>query len=162
VRLGYSVTAVDESPEMLAHVEEAETGCARIEGLDLGRRFDAALLASNLLSSPARERQAFLETCRRHADLVVVEALELGWRPVNGESRLGEVVSRLHVDLVEEGVVHGSVAYEAHGQSWTHEFAMRVFGDEDELAAALAEADLRLERWLDREGGRWFVAVPLR
>jgi hypothetical protein len=32
----------------------------------------------------------------------------------------------------------------------------------DELAAALAEADLRLERWLDREGGRWFVAVPLR
>ena len=44
--LGHPVVAVDESPEMLAHVRGAETVCARIEDLDLGRRFDAVLLAS--------------------------------------------------------------------------------------------------------------------
>jgi len=43
VRLGYRVTAVDESAEMLAHVRDAETVRAEIEGLRLGRRFDAAL-----------------------------------------------------------------------------------------------------------------------
>ncbi|MBA3735263.1 MAG: class I SAM-dependent methyltransferase [Actinobacteria bacterium] len=53
IRLGFHVTAVDESPEMLAHVQEAETICARIEQLDLRRRFDAALLASNLINAPA-------------------------------------------------------------------------------------------------------------
>ena len=50
---GYDVTAVDESEAMLEHVRDAETVCGRIEGLDLGRRFDAALLASNLLSVEA-------------------------------------------------------------------------------------------------------------
>ena len=39
--------------------------------------------------------------------------------------------------------------------------AMRVFVNETELGAALAEAGWRLERWLDREGGSWFAAVPL-
>jgi SAM-dependent methyltransferase len=106
VRLGYRVTAVDESPEMLAFVEDAERVCARIEGLDLGRRFDAALLASNLLTAPEEQRRAFLATCRRHAELVVVETLPLGWEPREGEARLGEIVSRLEVERVEDGVVH--------------------------------------------------------
>ena len=39
VALGHPVTAVDESPEMLAHVRGAETVRARIEDLALGRRF---------------------------------------------------------------------------------------------------------------------------
>src|SRR4051812_21088440 len=43
VRLGYRVTAVDESREMLAHVRDAETVEAPIEGLELGRRFDGVL-----------------------------------------------------------------------------------------------------------------------
>ena len=36
---------------------------------------------------------------------------------------------------------------------------MHVFVDEEELTAALAKADLRLDRRLDGDGGRWFVAV---
>jgi SAM-dependent methyltransferase len=35
--LGHEVVAVDESPEMLAHVHGAQTVCARIEDLALGR-----------------------------------------------------------------------------------------------------------------------------
>jgi SAM-dependent methyltransferase len=155
VRLGYRVTAVDESPEMLAHVPDAQTVEARVEGLDLGRRFDAVLLASNLVNAEPSQRRAFLETCRRHADLVVVQGLPLAWSPKAGESNLGDIVSRLRVERVEDGVVHGEAEYEADGETWRHAFAMHVFADEVELEAALADAGLRLDRWL---GTDWFVA----
>jgi SAM-dependent methyltransferase len=155
VRLGYRVIAVDESAEMLAHVRDAETAQAQIEGLDLGRRFDAVLLASNLVTAEPAQRRAFLETCRRHADVVVCEGLPLAWSPEDGETVLGEVVSRLHVESVEDGLVRGEMEYESDGETWRHSFEMRVFADEAELSAALAEAGLRLERWLD---ARWFTA----
>jgi SAM-dependent methyltransferase len=144
VDLGYSVTAVDESPEMLEHVRGAETVCARIEELDLGRRFDAVLLLSNLLTVEPEQRRAFLAACARHSDLLVVESLPLGWEPEPSE--------RLRIDRVEDGVVHGEVFYDGGA---SHAFAMRVFADEDELRAALAEGGFALERRLD---ARWFTA----
>jgi SAM-dependent methyltransferase len=159
VELGYVVTAVDESPEMLSHVCDAETVRARIEGLDLGRRFDVVLLASNLLSTDPVQRRAFLETCVRHSNTVVIETLPLGWEPREVESRLGEVVSRLRIDHVDDGVAHGEMEYEAAGRTWRHPFAMRVFADEAELGNVLAEARLELDRWLDRGRG-WFLAKP--
>ena len=157
VRLGLRVTAVDESPEMLAHVRDAETVEARIEGLDLGRRFDAVVLASNLVNAEPPQRRAFLETCRRHAELVLVEGLPLGWSPEDHETALGDVLSRLQVERIDGSVVHGEVAYEVEGRTWRHSFAMHAFGDETELDAALAEAGLRCEQRLD---ARWFTAVP--
>lgn len=155
-RLGYRVTAVDESAGMLEHVRDAETVAASIEGLELGRRFDAVLLASNLVNAEPEQRRAFLETCRRHSVLVVIEGLPIAWAPEDGEAVLGEVVSRLRVDRVEDGVVRGAVEYEVGGETWRHAFAMHVFADDAELGEALAEAGLRLERRLDP---RWFVAV---
>jgi SAM-dependent methyltransferase len=158
VARGYVVTAVDESDEMLAHVGGAEKVCARIEGLDLERRFDAVLLASNLLSTETEQRRAFLETSLRHSERVIVETLPLGWRPKDGgSSQLGEVSSRVRLESFEAGVARGAVHYEAGGRRWTHSFAMRVFADEDELRAALLEGGWTFERWLDRERG-WFVA----
>jgi len=148
VALGYIVTAVDESPEMLERVRDAEIVCARIEVLELGRRFDAVLLLSNLLTVEPPQRRAFLETCARHSDVVVVEALPLGWEPAANDS--------LRIDRIEDGVVHGEVFYEVDGQTWSHAFSMRVFADDGELEAALAESGWRLERWLDRDRG-WFV-----
>jgi SAM-dependent methyltransferase len=155
---GFEVTAVDESAEMLEHVRDAEKVRARIEGLDLGRRFDAVLLASNLMSTEPPQRRAFLETCRRHADVVLIETLPLGWTPKEGEAALGEATTSTRVDQIEDGVVYGAVEYEARGKTWVHEFAMRVFADQPELDAALAEGGLRFDRWLDRERG-WFVAT---
>jgi SAM-dependent methyltransferase len=149
---GYDVVAVDESPEMLARVRDAETVCARIEDLDLGRAFDAVLLLSNLLTTEPEQRRAFLDACARHSELLVVETLPLGWRPRTSES--------LRVDRIEEGVVHGEVFYDLDGGTWSHAFAMRVFADEDELAAALGESGWRLDRWLDRERG-WFRSTLL-
>ncbi|MHB8468175.1 MAG: class I SAM-dependent methyltransferase [Gaiellaceae bacterium] len=157
VARGYRVTAVDESEEMLARVEDAEKVHARIEGLDVGRRFDAVLRASNLLSTEPVRRRAFLDTCARHAELLVVETLPLGWEPREGARTLGEVTARTRVDAIADGVVRGAAIYEVRGRSWTHEFSMRVFADEEELAAALGVAGFRFERWLDRARG-WFVA----
>jgi SAM-dependent methyltransferase len=157
VARGYTVTAVDESAEMLAHVRDAETVQARIEALDLGRSFDIVLLASNLLSVEDDERRAFLATCRRHSRTLVVETLPPGWTPREGESELGEVVSRVRIERFDDGVAVGAVEYAARGRSWTHEFRMRVFADEDELRAALADGGFELERWLDAGRG-WFVA----
>ena len=150
VERGYSVVAVDESSEMLAHVRDAETVCARIEELDLGRRFDAVLLLSNLLTVEPEQRRAFLDACARHGDLLVVETLPLAWQPPESEL--------LRIDRVEDGVVYGEVFYDFRGPgrgAWSHAFAMRVFADEDELAEALGE--WRFDRWLDRGRG-WFVA----
>jgi hypothetical protein len=144
---------------MLAHVEGAETVCARIEELALARRFDAVVLASNLINSDPGRRRAFLRTCHRHSDVVVVEGLPLAWQAEDGESPLGAVSSRLRVDRVAGTVVHGTVEYASGSRRWSHPFAMHIFADEGELGAALAEASLRLDRWLDGEGGRWFVAV---
>jgi SAM-dependent methyltransferase len=157
VRLGLRVTAVDESAEMLAHLRDAEALEARIEGLELGRRFDAVILASNLVNADPPRRRAFLETCRRHADLVLLEGLPLAWSPADDETTLGGVRSRLHVERIDGGVVHGEMEYEAEGRTWRHSFAMHVFSGESELSAALAEAGLRCERRLD---ARWFTAVP--
>jgi SAM-dependent methyltransferase len=142
VRLGYDVVAVDESREMLEHVQDAETVCARIEKLDLRRRFDAALLLSNLFTTTAAQRRLFLDTCARHSDLLVVETLPLGWQPPES----------VRVQKIEDGVVHGEVFYDGGG---SHAFAMRVFADELELQAALG--DWQLDRWIDRERG-WFTA----
>jgi SAM-dependent methyltransferase len=155
VRLGYDVTAVDESAEMLAHIRDAEKVQARIEGLDLGRRFDAVLLASNLVTADPAQRRAFLETCRRHSDLVICEGLPPAWQPEDGETMLGEVVSRLRVETAEPGLVRGEMEYAVAGETWRHAFEMHVFADDAELSAALADAGLRLERRLD---ARWFTA----
>lgn len=157
-RLGYAVTAVDESPEMLAHVRDAETVNKRIEGLDLDRRFDLGLLASNLLSTEPTQRRAFLETCRRHTDTVVVETLPLAWRPKEGELKFGDVTSRVRIDRFDDGLAAGSVEYRAGKRSWNHTFSMRVFADQADLTAALRDGGLRLLRWLDPARGS-FVAT---
>ncbi|HEY5100184.1 MAG TPA: class I SAM-dependent methyltransferase [Gaiellaceae bacterium] len=116
VRLGFRVTAVDESAAMLAYVENAETVCARIDGLELGRPFDGVVLASNLINAPADTRKAFLATCRRHSDLVVVEGLPLGWQPRGQGDAAGsgevEAAGRAlkGVDGSRDGRVHQRIA----------------------------------------------------
>jgi hypothetical protein len=83
-----------------------------------------------------RLRRAFLATCRRHSDVVVVEGLPLGWCAEESESRLGPVTAWLSVERTEGAVVHGAVAYSTGSDRWRHSFAMHVFADRDELGAA--------------------------
>ncbi len=69
IELGHSVTAVDNSAEMLAYVRGAETVLADIETLDLGRTFPVVVLASNFLNASEQgELDAVLAACARHVD----------------------------------------------------------------------------------------------
>src|SRR5688572_16346317 len=85
VALGHPVVAVDNSPEMLAHVHGAETVLADIETLELGRRFPVVLLASNFLNaSDDRELDAVLAACARHVaspGQVLLERMPPEWEP---------------------------------------------------------------------------------
>lgn len=161
VARGYRVTAVDESPEMLAHVRGADTVCARIETLDLSRMFDCVLLASHFVNVPDDdERTALLRACARHLatdGLAVIEAYPPGltWQP--GEPRqLGGVTLRLAEAELTGERVRATMEYEVEGRIWRQPFEALML-DDDALELALRAGGLALERWLDRDRG-WLVA----
>jgi SAM-dependent methyltransferase len=162
--LGHRVVAVDESADMLAQVRSAETVRARIEELELGRRFPVVLLMSNLVNTPSDQRRALLRTCRRHvADdgVVIIERLEPDWHPTeSSDARLGVLTTRLR-DVHREGsTVSGVVEYETADASWRHEFESELLDDET-LATSLREVGLEPRNVLD-EKRRWIVARPAR
>ena len=166
VALGHPVVAVDESPEMLAHVRHAQTVCARIEDLALGRRFDVVLLASHLVNTDdIAARTAFLGTCRRHvADDggVIIQQHAPGWfaTAAHAENVRDGIIFRMR-DVSRPGpdLVSATVEYVDGDQVWTQTFTARRL-DDAELAAVLADAGLRLDRYLTADH-TWLRAVPV-
>ena len=165
IALGHLVVAVDESPEMLAHVHDAETVCARIQDLSLGRRFGAVLLASHLINADDEIRRMFLDTCRRHvADdgCVIIQQHSPGWFAAATDSEVirdGVILRLRDVTRPAPNLVSATAEYVVGDQRWTQTFTtMRL--DDAELAAALAEAGLRLDRYLT-EDHSWFRAAPV-
>jgi len=160
IRLGHPVVAVDESAEMLAHVHSAETVRARIEELDLGRRFRCVLLMSNLVNTEQSQRRAFLAACARHLasdGVVLIERHEPGWRPATtGPQPLGDLLVSLEDVRVEPPVVSATVRYQFGARAWHHPFTAWVL-DDAELAAELAHAGLELAGTVD-DAGRWVKA----
>ena len=165
VALGHEVVAVDESLEMLAHVRGAQTVCASIEGLSLGRRFDAVLLASHLVNvADEAIRNTLLTACREHvADggCVIVQQHTARWftEAADSERTSDGMIFRLRdVSRPAPNLVSATVEYVVGDQCWTQTFtSMRL--DSSELADALAAAGLRRDRYLT-EDGSWFRAVP--
>ncbi len=165
VALGHPVVAVDESPEMLAHVRGAETVRARIEDLALGRRFDVVLLASHLINTddiPART--ALLAACRRHvADdgSVIIQQHAPGWFAAAADAenvRDGIIFRMRDVSRPAPDLVSATVEYVDGDQVWTQTFTARRLEDA-ELAAVLADTRLRLDRYLT-DDRTWLCAVP--
>lgn len=164
VKLGHPVVAVDESPEMLAHVRTAETVCARIQDLILDHAFDVVLLASHLLNVPdAHVRAELLRTCARHvsaAGRVIVQHHPPQWfaSAAASEEQVDGIIFRLRdVSSPSDELLAATVEYQAGDRVWTQAFtAMRL--DEQQLKTALAEAGLALERYLTDDHS-WFTAV---
>jgi SAM-dependent methyltransferase len=163
--LGHPVVAVDESPEMLARVRGAQTVLARIQDLRLGRRFDAVLLASQLVNTPDhRLRGRFLRTCREHVrdgGCVLVQRHPPAWfeTAAEGERTTGGITFRLR-DLRRPGpgLLAATVEYRVGDRRWTQSFTAERL-DDQALAAALAEAGLAVDAYLT-EDGAWVRAVP--
>jgi SAM-dependent methyltransferase len=165
IDLGHDVVAVDQSAETLAHVRGAQTVCAPIAGLDLGRRFNAVLLASHLVNNPERsERRALLATAVRHVAAggrVIVEWHAPAWFDgvtdgVGG--RVGAVEVEL-VDVARDGeLLSATVRYRAGTAVWTQPFTARRLTDDD-LRSERTAAGLRFDGWLTDEHA-WFAARP--
>ncbi|MEV0261334.1 class I SAM-dependent methyltransferase [Streptomyces sp. NPDC050617] len=166
LELGFEVVAVDESPEMLARIRGARTVRSTIEGLDLGERFDAVLLASYLVNTAGPEvRAELLRTCRRHVrddGCVLIQREGAGWNdPANvpREHRRGPL--RITVAAAEPlgpGVTSVRMEYEFEGRRWSQTHTSHEL-DEAAVEEALAEAGLRVDAYLT-DDRIWLRAVP--
>jgi len=164
IDLGHPIACVDNSPEMLAHVRGAETICADIEGLDLGRTFPVVLLASHLVNTAEqRQRRAFLEACARHIEpggSILIQRADpsRGWEPgtesdsiVHGVRIQTRVLSRLGTVISAQG------NYTIGDRTWTHAYRSEILDDEA-FGRALELSALTLASWLD-ESRTWARAV---
>ena len=166
VALGHPVVAVDESPEMLACIRGAETVLAKIQRLRLDRRFDAVLLAAQLVNVPDRVlRRRFLETCRAHVrgqGCVLVQRHEPAWFDEAGEEErtTGGLTFRLR-DLRRPapGLLAATAEYQAGRRVWTQSFTAERL-DDQALEEALAEAGLAVDAYLTGDGS-WVRAAPV-
>ena len=168
VALGHPVVAVDESPDMLEHVRQAEVVCCPIELLDLGRRFDAVVLMSFLIEVPDDDLvRAFLRTCRNHVrenGCVILERHRPGWHdtvePGEFVDDLGRTIRWRDISHPAPGLVAITVDYETDSARWTHSFMTRRL-DDDRLASELSSADLEIDAFLTPDR-RWVRAIPAR
>ena len=163
VALGYNVTAVDNSPEMLAEIHGAATVLSDIEELSLGRSFDAVLLGSFLIHAPVPGTRAILlEVCRRHVNpsgVVLIQRYRDGWPASAVPGYMGEKdgIKAFIDDVAHEGqFARITLRHEAASGTWTQSFTAETLS-ESELGDALADAGLSLERYIDQDRS-WLAA----
>ncbi|MFC8220313.1 class I SAM-dependent methyltransferase [Streptomyces sp. NPDC057362] len=163
---GFTVTAVDESAEMLERVRGARTVCSPIEDLDLGERFDVVLLASFLVHAGDVEvRRGLLRTCARHVTdegCVLIQREGADYHSNLPRERVdpsGFTVRILSADPVGDGVNSVRAEYEFPDAVWTQTFRARPLTRE-QFEEALGEAGLAVDRYLT-DDGTWVRAVPV-
>jgi SAM-dependent methyltransferase len=166
VELGHEVVAVDQSPEMLAHITGVETICSSIESLDLERRFDLVLLMSFVIETADDEqRAAFLGTCRRHvADggCVILQRHPPEWydaiEPIERELEDGRTFRLRDLSHPAPDLLAATTEYTIGDRHWTHFFVSKRLDDE-QLQAALEKADLTIAGFIDGDR-EWVRAIP--
>ncbi|WP_329036331.1 class I SAM-dependent methyltransferase [Streptomyces sp. NBC_00178] len=167
VALGYEVTAVDESPQMLERVRGARTVLSAIESLDLGQeRFDAVVLGSFLVhSSEHRVREGLLRTCRRYVKdggsvLVQREGADYrtGLPREREDAAAGCVIRILSAEPVGDSVDEVRAEYVFEDAHWTQTFRSRQLSEE-RFEECLGEAGLVVDRCLTPDGV-WVLARP--
>ncbi|MFJ9925343.1 class I SAM-dependent methyltransferase [Streptomyces misionensis] len=164
---GFTVTAVDESAEMLARIHGARTICRPIEELDLGdEKFDVVLLASFLVhAGDEAVRQGLLRTCARHVaegGSVLIQREGEGYHTDVPRERVdpgGFTVRIASVRPVGDGVNSVHVEYTFPDGTWTQTFLARPLTKE-QFEAALAQAGLEVDEYLTPDG-TWVRAVPV-
>lgn len=161
---GFTVTAVDESPEMLERVRGARTVCTPIEALDLGESFPVVLLASFLVHAGDIEvRRGLLRTCRRHlaeGGSVLLQREGADYHENLPRERVdpsGYTVRMVSATPVADGVNQVRAEYEFPDARWTQTFLARPL-DDAAFEAALAEEGLRTAERLT-DDGTWVRAV---
>ncbi|MGW0612090.1 class I SAM-dependent methyltransferase [Streptomyces sp. NPDC002788] len=163
---GFTVTAVDESPEMLERVRGARTICSPIEDLDLRETFDVVLLASVVprADGGAEVRRGLLRTCARHVaegGCVLIQREGEDYHANVPRERVdpgGFTVRIVSSEPVGDGVNSVRAQYEFPDAVWTRTFRARPLSRE-QFEAGLGEAGLGVDRYLT-EDRTWVRAVP--
>ncbi|WP_239149146.1 bifunctional 2-polyprenyl-6-hydroxyphenol methylase/3-demethylubiquinol 3-O-methyltransferase UbiG [Streptomyces sp. SID12501] len=155
---GFTVTAVDESAEMLERVRGARTICSPIEDLDLGEKFDVVMLASFLVhAGDAEVRRGLLRTCARHLAKdghVLVQREGADYHTNLPRERIGPGGSTIRLvssEPVGDGVNSVRAEYEFPDAVWTQTFLARPLTPE-QFEEALREAGLKADRYLTEDG----------
>ena len=163
---GFTVTAVDESAEMLERVQGARTICSPIEQLDLGETFDVVMLASFLVHAGDVEvRRGLLRTCVRHVapgGSVLIQREGENYHTNLPRERVdpsGFTVRMVSAEPVSDGVNSVHAEYVFPDAVWTQTFLARPL-TQDQFEEALAEAGLRVDSYLTPDG-IWVRAVPV-
>jgi len=163
---GFTITAVDESPDMLERVRGARTICGTIEDLDLGETFDVVMLASFLVHhGDLKVRRGMLRTCARHmaeGGSVLIQREGEDYHSDLPRERVdpsGYTVRIVSSEPVEESVNSVYVEYEFPDATWTQTFQARPLTKE-QFEEALAEAGLKVDRYLT-EDRTWVRAVAV-
>jgi SAM-dependent methyltransferase len=163
---GFTVTAVDESAEMLGRVRGARTICGPIEDLDLGERFDVVMLASFLVHAGDVEvRRGMLRTCARHVaegGCVLIQREGADYHAKVPRERVdpsGFTVRIVSSDPVGDGVNSVRAEYVFPDAVWTQTFRSRPLTKE-QFEEALAEAGLEVDTYLTPDG-IWVRAIPV-
>ncbi|MFF4013562.1 class I SAM-dependent methyltransferase [Streptomyces sp. NPDC001843] len=151
---GFTVTAVDESAEMLERVHGARTICSPIEELDLGEKFDVVMLASFLVHAGDVEvRRGLLRTCARHVaegGCVLIQREGEDYHTDLPRERVdpsGFTVRMLSAEPVGDGVNSVRAEYVFPDAVWTQTFLSRPLTKE-QFEEALAEAGLEVDEYL--------------
>jgi SAM-dependent methyltransferase len=162
--LGHTVVAVDNSEEMLSHIDYTETNLADVFELDLGKTYDAVVAGSHLINTPdAARRFALLSVCRRHVDpegVVLIERYEPTWAaaPLPSQTQVGPVLITFEPLRVETDEFRGRVIYALNQETWTQEFEAANL-TEDALAEEAMTVGLHLKRWLN-DSRTWACLTP--
>lgn len=163
--LGHDVVAVDESPDMLAHIRGAETVRSPIQDLALSRTFDVVLLMSFVIDTADDDLcRAFLRACRRHVapgGCVILQRKPAEWYDTAGPSETrgeGRVTRMIDVSRPEPDLLAATMEYVVDERRWTHYFVSRRRTDA-RFEELLREAGLTMAGFLggDRE---WVRALP--
>ncbi|MET7684911.1 class I SAM-dependent methyltransferase [Streptomyces sp. NPDC005423] len=151
---GFTVTAVDESADMLERVHGARTICGPIEELDLGETFDVVMLASFLVHArDAEVRRGLLRTCVRHVapgGCVLIQREGEDYHSNLPRERVdpsGFTVRIASADPVGDGVNAVRAEYAFPDGAWTQTFLSRPLS-RVQFEEALKEAGLRVESYL--------------
>lgn len=168
IGLGHEVVAVDESPEMLAYVNGAETIQCRIEDLALGRRFDVVLLMSHLIENPDHGLcHGFLKTCRAHvadSGYVLIQRdppdRNYSAEPLHRTMPDGSTIGMRDLVQISPGVVSFTLDYRVDGSMWSQSVVTRRISDSS-LEAELSLADLEIDSFIT-PSRTWIRARPCR
>ncbi|MEU1300869.1 class I SAM-dependent methyltransferase [Streptomyces shenzhenensis] len=151
---GFTVTAIDESAEMLQRVRGARTICSPIEDLDLGETFDVVMLASFLVhAGDAEVRRGLLRTCARHVaegGCVLIQREGEDYHTNLPRERVdpsGYTLRMVSAEPVGDGVNSVYAQYVFPDAVWTQRFLARPLTKE-QFEEALTEAGLKVDTYL--------------